>query len=191
VARQISFGPSLSLGEGDARAEKGLVNNFRTVRAEEFLVMDPTAISPLGTWGSNWIWGLPLIVATVAFHAFGLGLLGERGSIFLKRWDRSSVPRKFSGMIMGGAALCAAILHGLEALVWAATYLVLGAIPDRRSAVLYSLGAMTTYGHTSIYLELRWQLMGVLEALDGWILFGLTTAFLFAQMQRILNKPPT
>ncbi len=146
--------------------------------------MDPTALSP---WGSNWIWGLPIIVVTVTFHAFGLGLLGERVSIFLKRWDKSSLPRKFSGMIMGGAALCAAILHSLEALMWAAAYLVLGALPDRRSAVLYSLGAMTTYGHTSINLEQRWQLMGTLEALDGWILFGLTTAFLFTQMQRIFT----
>jgi len=51
--------------------------------------------------------------------------------------------------------------------------------------MLYSLSAMTTYGHTNIHLELHWQLMGSLEALNGWILFGLTTAFLFTVMYRV------
>lgn len=50
--------------------------------------------------------------------------------------------------------------------------------------MLYSLGAMTTYGHSNISLAPGWQMMGTLEALDGWILFGLTTAFLFSIMQR-------
>ena len=55
--------------------------------------------------------------------------------------------------------------------------------------MLYSLGAMTTYGKADVYLDSRWQLMGPLEALDGWILFGLTTAFLIAVIQGIWNSP--
>jgi hypothetical protein len=51
--------------------------------------------------------------------------------------------------------------------------------------MLYSLGAMTTYGSANVSLPDRWQLMGALEALDGVLLFGLTTAFLFAIIQRI------
>jgi len=35
-----------------------------------------------------------------------------------------------------------------------------------------------------VFLEERWQLMGALEALNGIILFGMTTAFLFAAIQR-------
>jgi len=50
--------------------------------------------------------------------------------------------------------------------------------------MLYSLGAMTTYGHASLSLAPAWQRMGVLEALNGWILFGLTTAFLFVIMRK-------
>ncbi len=57
-------------------------------------------------------------------------------------------------------------------------------ISDSKSAVLYSLSAMTSYGHANLYLEPRWQLMGALEALNGWILFGLTTAFLFTVVQK-------
>jgi len=61
----------------------------------------------------------------------------------------------------------------------------LGALPDTRTAMLYSLSAITSYGHANLYLENRWQLMGALEALDGMLLFGLTTAFLFAMIQRV------
>jgi hypothetical protein len=44
---------------------------------------------------------------------------------------------------------------------------------------------MTTYGHESISLERHWQMMGALEALNGMLLFGLTTAFLFAMIQEV------
>ena len=51
--------------------------------------------------------------------------------------------------------------------------------------MLYSLSAMTSYGHVGLYLERQWQMMGALEALNGMLLFGLTTAFLFAMIQRV------
>ena len=44
---------------------------------------------------------------------------------------------------------------------------------------------MTTYGHAPVFLANHWQLMGALEALNGIILFGLTTAFLFSRIQRV------
>jgi hypothetical protein len=51
--------------------------------------------------------------------------------------------------------------------------------------MLYSLSAMTSYGHANLYLEPQWQLMGALEALNGMLLFGLTTAFLFAMIREV------
>jgi len=86
--------------------------------------------------------------------------------------------------VIGGTALSATVLHGIEGSIWAGTYRLLGALPDIRSATLYSLSAMTSYGHADLYLEPRWQMLGALEALNGMILFGLTTAFLFTVLQR-------
>jgi hypothetical protein len=51
--------------------------------------------------------------------------------------------------------------------------------------MLYSLGAMTTYGHAGVYLQDHWQLLGAIEALSGWLLFGLTGAFLFGMIQEV------
>ncbi len=38
--------------------------------------------------------------------------------------------------------------------------------------MLFSLDAMTTYGHDDLGLQPHWRLMGALEALTGLILFG-------------------
>lgn len=80
---------------------------------------------------------------------------------------------------MGSTTLFAICLHGVEAAIWAGAYRFLNALPDGKSAMLYSLSSITSYGHTNLVLESHWQLMGALEALNGWLLFGLTTAFLF------------
>jgi hypothetical protein len=89
--------------------------------------------------------------------------------------------------LLGSTTLLATVLHGLEAILWATAYRLLNAIPEARSAILYSLNAITSYGHTSLTLEAHWQLMGAMEALNGWLLFGLTTAFLFAVIQKVVS----
>ena len=75
-------------------------------------------------------------------------------------------------------------MHGIEAAIWAAAYRMLSALPDDKTAVLYSLNAMISYGHENLTLEVHWQLMGAIEALNEWLLFGLTTAFLFSILEK-------
>ncbi len=101
----------------------------------------------------------------------------------------SSNKRQLPVLIIGWTALAVTMLHGFEGLTWAGAYSAVGAMPDYHSAILYSLNAITSYGHESLALGSRWQMMGALEALNGWILFGLTTAVLFAVIQKVW--PPT
>jgi hypothetical protein len=138
-------------------------------------------------WDGNWAWSLPLIVITVIFHVIGLVLINER----VIR-SRSVIPRgrRFLvafPMILGAATLAAILLHAAEATIWAVLYQTLGALPDGRSSILYSLSAMTSYGHEHFDLANHWQLMGALEALNGMILFGLTTAFLYGMIRELLT----
>jgi hypothetical protein len=137
-----------------------------------------------GSWGVDWAWGLPLIAVTVVFHAYGLGMIGRMTTVHLAGNGPIRNISAVSVLAMGGTALFATLLHGFECTLWAASYRVVGAASDNRSAMLYSLSAMTTYGHENVRLAAGWQLMGALEALNGWILFGLTTAFLFSVLQK-------
>ena len=144
--------------------------------------MHPTGV---GTWTGDWAWSLPLIVLTVVIHVCGLALIGESVvKILGDSVDRRRFTIKFA-IVMAVTSLLATILHGIEGAIWAAAYWFLAALPDARTAMLYSISAMTSYGHAALYLKDRWQMMGALEALNGMLLFGLTTAFLFAMIQRV------
>jgi hypothetical protein len=136
-------------------------------------------------WIADWTWSLPLILLTVVINVFGLGIINERVVRALSHsMDRRRMVPLFA-LVMGAAILLMTALHGIEGVAWAAAYLFLGAVLDAKSAMLYSLNAMTTYGHESVSLEAHWQMMGASEALNGMLLFGLTTAFLFAMIQEV------
>jgi hypothetical protein len=140
---------------------------------------------PKTMWTADWAWSLPLILLTVVIHVFGLGLINER---VVRRLSRSMDRRRLIplfALVMGVAVLLMTALHGIEGAAWGAAYVFLGAVPDAKAAMLYSLNAMTTYGHESVSLSPPWQMMGALEALNGMLLFGLTTAFLFAMIQEV------
>jgi hypothetical protein len=137
----------------------------------------------LNTWSGNWAWGLPLIVLTVVMHVSGLAFINERMvRTSTGAGERRHLPPRFA-TVMSVITLQVTFLHAIESALWAAMYRILGALPDNKTAMLYSLSAMTTYGHASLFLKAHWQLMGALEALNGMLLFGLTTAFLFAMIQ--------
>ena len=126
-----------------------------------------------------------MILLTVVVHVFGLALINDWVVHLLKQTARRRSFVYLFAFVMAIAVLLATVLHGVEAVAWAAAYWFLGAVPDTKSAMLYSLNAMTTYGHESVSLEQHWQMMGALEALNGMLLFGLTTAFLFAMIQEV------
>jgi hypothetical protein len=134
---------------------------------------------------ANWAWSLPLIVLSVIFHVLGLGSINARIiRVLTLMKDRRHFILVFA-VVMGVTVLIATMLHAIEATIWAGAYRILGALPDNKSAMLYSLSAMTTYGHANLFLAAHWQLMGALEALNGMLLFGLTTAFLYGMIQRV------
>jgi hypothetical protein len=141
-------------------------------------------IVPEAPWHADWAWGVPLIVLTVILHVYGLVIIQRK--IIPLYGDLMKTSHTTTGftLIMVTATLLATSLHAIEATIWGLAYLLIGALPGIKLAMLYSMGAMTTYGHENLHVEARWALLGTIEALDGWLVFGLTTAFLFA----LINK---
>jgi hypothetical protein len=133
-------------------------------------------------WSSDWLWSLPLSAITVLVHVLGLYFIRLRFDRLLSHTNHRRI-HFMALFFMAGTTVSVTLLHGLEAFIWAMGFRWLHALPDKKSAMLYSLNAMTTFGHSGSSLEPHWQLMGALEALNGLILFGLTTAFLYAIIQ--------
>ena len=59
----------------------------------------------------------------------------------------------------------------------------LGALDSPIDAFLFSVDSMSTRGASGLRLQRHWKMMGALEAVDGMLLFGVSTAYIFAVMQ--------
>jgi hypothetical protein len=72
---------------------------------------------------------------------------------------RYAMPVVIGAVVIVGLLL--AVLHGIEATIWAAAYLWWGALVSPIDAMLYSLDAMTTRGASGLMLQQRhWRIIG-------------------------------
>ena len=148
-----------------------------------------------GAWDSNWAWSMLLIAVSIAFHAAAVVFISHMSRRF---WDAPFRQELSDGHrtaiavgVIVGVAVSLALAHGIEAVVWAFVYLEIGAVGTPAGAMLYSLDSMTTRGSAGFALDSPWRMMGAMESLNGMLLFGISTAFLFSVMQRLLIQPPT
>lgn len=139
-----------------------------------------------GTWSASWIWSLALVAITLAIHAVGIVLIAavirRSGAKLLRRGVNyvDSAPTMVILIVTVGLSL--AVLHTIESQVWAIVYVWLGALPSPAAAAFYSVDSMTTRGSSGLFLTSQWRMMGAMEAGDGMLLFGISTAFLFYVM---------
>jgi hypothetical protein len=84
------------------------------------------------------------------------------------------------------AALLALAGHLGEIALWALTLEISGAGADFSTAIYSSAGSYTTSG-SDIVLPPQWKLLGPLEAVDGMLMFGVSTAFIFAVVNRLIR----
>ena len=76
----------------------------------------------------------------------------------------------------------------IEVVIWAATYLWLDAIDELEKAVYFSMVTFSTLGYGEIVLSESWRLLASFEAANGIIMFGWTTALIFAVVQRMAAR---
>jgi voltage-gated potassium channel Kch len=73
----------------------------------------------------------------------------------------------------------------LETGLWSACYLYLGAMPSIEEAVYFSIVTFSTLGYGDIILSNEWRLLGALEAANGIIIFGWSTALVMAIIHKL------
>ena len=136
----------------------------------------------------NWAWALSLIALTMAIHATGVIFMALAGLSIRARIESQNylTSRHMAAIqigLIGTVGLLLAALHGVEATLWAAAYWWLGALNSPTDAILYSVDSMSTLGASGLTVEPHWRMMGALEGMDGMLLFGISTAYIFAMMQ--------
>jgi voltage-gated potassium channel Kch len=125
-----------------------------------------------------------MVALTVVIHFAGLlvlmWLLRARGHRF----------RAHESAIGQGAAIVFVVLglvaiHTVEIWLYAVVYWTIAALPDFESALYFSTTSFTTIGYGDVVLEKQWRVFGAIEGANGLLLFGWSTAFLFAVTARM------
>lgn len=70
-------------------------------------------------------------------------------------------------------------------IIWAAALRVLDIFSAFEPALYFSMISFTTLGFGDVILPDQWRLLSGFIAMDGFILFGLNTAFLFEALRRL------
>ena len=123
--------------------------------------------------------GAGLIVATVVVHAIGLEFI-------LKVLVAVRTNLTFSLVI-----LAVFMVHIVEICIWAAFYyfkVPSSEIPTLEAAVYFSTSCFTTVGFGDVVLSDKWRMLSGFEAIDGMILFGWSTAFIFTVVRRVYTQ---
>jgi hypothetical protein len=77
--------------------------------------------------------------------------------------------------------------HVVECVVWALAFVLCGQFSHLSSALYHSAENYTTLGYGDVVMTPAWRLLGPLEAADGMLMFGVSTAVLLAVIQRLVQ----
>ena len=133
--------------------------------------------------------GLLTVSATILLHAGGTAWWLQR----LQRRPRppaETVKRSALLAVLVQTALVLIILHVIEVLLWALTFRLLpgSSLVSLEEAMYFSFTTFTTLGYGDVTLEGPWRLLTGIEALNGVLLIGWSTALSFAVIQRVWER---
>ena len=78
-------------------------------------------------------------------------------------------------------------VHLVEVGIWALSLELCGEFSNFAAAYYHSAVNYTTLGDSAFAMTARWRLLAGLEAGNGMLMFGITTAAIFAVIQRLLQ----
>jgi hypothetical protein len=130
--------------------------------------------------------GATAIVATILIHALALN-----ASLILlrhqKRLGRTGASFWIDVVIVARALSLALVAHLVEIAFWAVLFVICEDFSTFGIAYNHSAVNYTTLGYGDMIMTPSWRLLGPLEAANGMLMFGVSTALIFALIQRLLQ----
>jgi hypothetical protein len=78
--------------------------------------------------------------------------------------------------------------HLVDIALWAVLFMICGEFTGLGTAYYHSAVNYTTLGYGDLVMTPSWRTLGPLEAADGMLMFGVSTAIIFALTQRLLQE---
>lgn len=137
------------------------------------------------SWPVELLAAFGMAVATCFIHLTGLFLLVKLAALHLQKFRTPwlKVDRVLSpiGIVTG-----LFLVHLVEIVLYAVLFTNIHAASNIEEALYLSVGAYTTAGWTGATIPTHWRLLAAFEAMNGILLIGWSTAFLFQTVNRLL-----
>jgi hypothetical protein len=129
--------------------------------------------------------GIGAVACTIFVHALALA-----AAVNLFRYERR-LGRAGAGALIDLAIVVpvisfAFVAHLIEIALWAMLLVICGEFQEFGNAYYHSAVNYTTLGYGDLLLTPSWRLLGPLEATNGALMFGVSTAMVFAVIQRLV-----
>ncbi len=99
---------------------------------------------------------------------------------------RPSYPMNIFLLQMAAAVLL--LSHLVNIALWAMLFCLCGEFTEFETAYYYSAVTYSSLGYGDLVMSPRWRLLGPLETIDGIVMFGISTALVFALLDRMIAR---
>jgi Ion channel len=151
-----------------------LIPGLVTSHSQDVAVLPPLVIS------------LATTLTTILIHAialFAVVHLVRRQ----RRLGRAGVRFSTDVAIVVGTTLLVLIAHLVEITIWALVLIFCGEFAQLGVAFYHSAMNYTSLGYGDIVMSRSWRLLGPLETTDGMLMFGVSTATIFAVISLLIR----
>ncbi len=130
--------------------------------------------------------GAIAVLCTIFIHALALGAVVNFFRLE-RRLGRAGSSLWIDLAIVVLVISCAFVAHLVEIALWAALFVICGEFQEFGLAYYHSAVNYTTLGYGDVIMTPSWKLLGPLEAADGALMFGVSTAMIFAVIVRLIQ----
>jgi hypothetical protein len=130
--------------------------------------------------------GAGAVLCTICIHAM---LLGATVNLFRReaRLHRAGIRYVIDFTIVVVVMSFAFVAHVVETGVWAWLFMLCGEFQAFAPAFYHSAVNYSTLGYGDVVMSPAWKLLGPIEAADGALMFGVSTAMIFAVIVRLMK----
>ena len=130
--------------------------------------------------------GAGAVLCTLLIH--GMALVANVNFVrYERRRGRVGVGFRIDFTIVVVALLLVFLAHLIEMALWAGLFVICGEFQEFGIAYYFSAVNYTTLGYGDLIMSPSWKLLGPLEAADGALMFGVSTAMIFTVIVRLIE----
>jgi len=115
-------------------------------------------------------------------------------SVCLRQYALFRVPPKYKSSPLRNTSLLAVVMlivtigSIFQVMIWALLFMALGEFREPEAAMYYSMVNFSTLGYGDIVMSERWRMLGPLEAMNGILMFGVSTAVMTAAVNYVVRQ---